>query len=230
MIEEQAIFDIRPARPEDIDFLVETIIQAEKSGTSRLGLALIFNLTEEKLRPLLAEMLEEETEGCEFSLNSFIVAEVNGKLSAAVGGWIEGYNEDKLSSAMLKSNLLNCTLPYENLMAVGDKHLLLKDLSIERSWGAYQIEYVYTAPDSRGLRLAEKLIGRHILRGLSLKKELDKVQVQVFAENEAAMKVYIRLGFIPIKEYVSSGEDILRYLPGRTKLLLEKTIKEKQDE
>ena len=77
---------IRKATIGDADFLVTTIIEAEKSSTNNLGLANYFEVTADELRQYLKAILEEEVDGCEFSVSSFIVAEYEGRVVSAKGG------------------------------------------------------------------------------------------------------------------------------------------------
>ena len=91
---------IRRAAIKDMDFLVDTIVAAEKSGTDNFGLAKLFELSEGEMRTYIKAMLEEEIDGCEFSVSSFLVAEVDEKVVAAFAGWIEGQNEDELPSSI----------------------------------------------------------------------------------------------------------------------------------
>ena len=103
---------IRSATVNDVDFLVETVIQAEKSSTGNCGLANYFDVTVAEIRDYLTKMFEEEVDGCEFSMSSFIVIEYEGEVVAAMGGWLEGDNEDEMPSALLKSNLLRIIMPH----------------------------------------------------------------------------------------------------------------------
>ena len=67
-------YSIRKATIKDVDFLAEVIIGAEKSLTNNLGIANFFELTEEKVKELIIAMLEEEVDGCDFSISSFFIA------------------------------------------------------------------------------------------------------------------------------------------------------------
>ena len=61
---------IRSATIDDISFLVETIIEAEKSGTDRLSYSTVFGLSNEDTHKYLNDMLKEEIDGCELSVSS----------------------------------------------------------------------------------------------------------------------------------------------------------------
>lgn len=217
-------FVIRPAGLKDTDFLVEVIVQAEQSGTDKLGLATLFGLTEEEVRKYLQEMLEEEIDGCEFSVSSFLIAEADHTPVAAIGGWIEGQNEDGMPSALLKSNLLGYVLLPENLNYIRHFSELIRDIQIDRETGTYQIEYVYVVPEFRGSGLTGQLLEAHLRKGCLENKDLRKMQVQAFANNPGAVRAYEKAGFAVTKEYRAKDNAVLNYLPGDVKLLLEKII------
>ena len=216
------VYNIRLATLEDISFLVKAIIEAEKSGTSKLGLATLFQLTEAEVGCYLAKILEEEIDGCEFSVSSFLLATLHGEPVAAMAGWLEGENEDKMPSALLKANLLSYVLPSEKLIAASTLSSQLKDIQIDREINTYQIEYVYVSPLHRGQGLTQKLIEAHKEKGLSENNSgMNKMQVQAFANNQRAIKTYEKKGFHIVKEYRGSL-DLLDYLPDNIKLLFEK--------
>lgn len=154
---------IRRATLNDVDFLVDTIVAAEKSGTDNFGLAKLFELSEGEMRTYIKAMLEEEVDGCEFSVSSFLVAEHQGRVVSAFAGWVEGQNEDGMSSALLKSNLIGYCLPMENVMKSQSKSDIVRPLQIEREEGTYQLEYSYTMPEYRGKGIMKDIINMHIV-------------------------------------------------------------------
>ena len=105
---------IRKATLDDVEFIATVIIEAEKSMTNNFGLANFFELSEEDIRKYIIQILEEEVDGCEFSLSSFFVAEYDGEPVSALGGWLEGYY-DEMPSALLKANLVGYVFPKENV-------------------------------------------------------------------------------------------------------------------
>lgn len=66
---------IRKATLLDIDFLIEAIIAAEKSGTDILSYSTIFDLTERDVQNMLRNVLEKNVTGCELSPCNFLIAE-----------------------------------------------------------------------------------------------------------------------------------------------------------
>ena len=90
-------------------------------------MAKLFELSEEQFRGYIAQMLEEEIDGCDFSISSFIIAEYEGKPVATFGGWIEGVNEDEMPSSLLKSNLIGYTIPLENIKKAQEKSQTIRN-------------------------------------------------------------------------------------------------------
>lgn len=213
---------IRKASVKDIGFLVDTIVAAEKSGTDNFGLAKLFELSEEDMRHHLSEMLEEEIDGCELSVSSFIVAECDGEPIAAFAGWIEGQNEDDMPSSLLKSNLIGYVVPKENIAKFKSKLDIVRPLQIEREEGTYQLEYSFTKPDYRGNDLMGKIVDEHIRRARG--SNVHKMQVHVFANNLPAIRTYEKKGFVIAKEFVSNNPQSSQYFPSDKELLMEKNL------
>lgn len=213
---------IRQATVDDIDFIVDTIVAAEKSSTGNLGLANYFEVTEDQLRQYLREMLEEEIDGCEFSVSSFLVAEDKGRVVGAVGGWVEGENEDGMTSSELKSNLLGYILPKDTILCTQNKIEIVKDLQIEREQGAYQMEYSYTLPEYRGHHVSQMIKQKHFEKAEGC--GCRKVQTHVFASNNTNIRINEYLGFNIVSKNTSKHPLASRYYPDNTILLMEKSI------
>ena len=213
---------IRKATLDDVDFLVTTIIEAEKSSTNNLGLANYFEVTEDELRQYLKEILDEEIDGCELSVSSFIVAEYEGQVVSTRGGWLEGHNEDEQPSAVLKSNLIQFHFPMEKVLNAQKKWEIVKDIQVEREWGTYQWEYSYTVSEHRGQHLVPRINEMHIQQAKKLGAK--KIQGHVFANNIKSLKAYERSGFKVVKHYTSLHPLTKEYYPDDTILLLEKEL------
>lgn len=213
---------INAATLDDISFIVDTIVAAEKSGTDHFGLARMFGLDESTMKRYLAIMLEEEIDGCELSVSSFLVARYNGKPVAAFAGWIEGENEENKPSSFLKSSLLTCVLPSECMLHVQQNKDLVKPFQIEREKGAYQLEYSYTLPEYRRRNLMMAIVNEHVKHALSAGTK--KIQVHVFANNDSAIRTYSKCGFCIKQSYSSESPLIDTFYPYNTLLLMEKEI------
>ena len=213
---------IRKAEIGDIEFITDTIIAAEKSNSNKLGLALLFGLQEDHVRLLIINMLKEEIDGCEYSMNNYLVVENEENVVAAIAGWIENY-DDTMPSEFYKSNLISYTFPKENFKILAEKSEMLKNLSIGREKNCLQLEYLFVNKNHRTRLLELKLIERHINNSLQVFPSLPKVQIQVFSNNKNAIRLYEKIGFTVVKKYTTS-KNILTYLPCNEKLLLERPL------
>ena len=210
--------NFRNATPADIPFLVETILEAEKSGTEILSYSTIFGLDESDVKRIIASMLEEGVDGCELSVSSFFLAESDGISVGAVCAWIEGV--DGVPSSILKGNLLRYSLPKESLDSAQSINYLIKELHIEYFPNSIQVGLVYVKEEARGQGLVRQLIKHKIAELKLLKPQIEDVYVQVFGHNIPAIRAYEKLGFQTINLKSSNVEEIKYYLPSATKILM----------
>ena len=214
---------IRKASSKDIPFIAKTIVEAEKSMTQTIGLAKLFGISELELTNYLTQILEIETDGCEFSLSSFFIAEFDNQAVAAFGGWLEATDKAK-SSAFLKSNLINYVFPKEKTKLSNNIISLFAEIQIDRELNTYQLEYAFVAEKHRGNRLINKIIEEMLNAVKTTNSDLKKSQVQVFANNISAIKTYQYSEFKIVQQKKSNNPEIMNYLPHHTKLLMERKL------
>jgi ribosomal protein S18 acetylase RimI-like enzyme len=215
-------FTFRDAQLSDIPFLVNTIIEAEKSGTDILTYNTIFGITEAETRQYLADIFAQEVDGCELSLSSFLLAEADSKVVAAVAAWIEG--SEGIPSAILKGNLLKFSLPKEVFERAIALNSMINELHIEYIPNTIQIGVVYVEKDFRGQKLADLLISKQIEKLLQRSTKPAGVYVQVFGNNISAIKAYSRANFIEILIKESKHERIMDYMPYKSKILMRRDL------
>jgi len=217
-------YTYQKATVNDVDFLADVIIGAEKSFTNNLGLANLFELSEDKVKELIIAMLKEEVDGCEFSVSSFFIAFYDNKPVGAVGGWAEGLNNG-MSSNLIKSNLVAYLFPKENVIKAYAKLEMIKELlQIERPAGTYQIEYGYVDNDHRGKRITNMLMDKHFANAKQLDSNITAVQVSCFETNVTSIRMHEKNGFHQVRRYVCDNKEVLNYMPHNVKVLLEKEI------
>lgn len=209
---------IRNATLLDIPFLVETIIEAEKSGTNTLSYSTIFGLSEADAKKYIALMLDEEVDDCELSVNAFLVAELNGETVGAVCAWIE--EAEGVSSSTLKGNLLRFTLPNKCFESLTKISSLIKELHIDYIQKTIQIGLVYISEKARGKGLVQELLNKKIQQLQQDNPEASEVYVQVFGHNKAAIKAYEKVGFETIESKFAKSEEITNYLPSASKIVM----------
>ena len=215
---------IRNAIINDIPFLAEAVIAAEKGRSDKLSYATLFNLTEAEVKELLIKIFEEEIEGCELSLTSFLVAEFEGSPVAAVSTWLECYN-GTLPSALLKANLILNTFEKKNIEFFKSKSHIIKDILAEREPMTLQLEYMFVSNAHLGKALDAVLIKKSEERAIEIWPEVPKIQGQLFKNSIFAVMVLRKLGFDISKSYKAVHSEVLDFLPFNEKLLMEKRIR-----
>lgn len=213
---------LRAASLNDVPFLVDTIIEAEKSGTKILTYSTIFGLSEEESREYIAQMLLEGVDGCELSVSSFLIAEKNGQIAASVCAWIEGI--EGIPSSVLKGNLLSFILPKKCIEQAISLNSVVRDLHIENIPDTIQIGLVYVSPAFRGQNLVSLLIDAQVSRLKGLKPTITEIFVQVFGNNLPAIKAYEKAGFQTQLIKQSSNNVVLNYMPSDKKILMKREI------
>lgn len=213
---------IRMAAKSDVAFLVETIIEAEKSGTGKLSYSTVFGLSEKESRKYITEMLLEEVDGCEISISSFIVAEKDGKAIAAVSAWIEGI--EGIPSKILKGNLLNFILPKECIERATQLNHILHELHMEYFPGAIQKGAGYVLGRYRGNNLLGLLTDELIKRLLAIKPDIKEVFTQIYGSNFRAINANKKIGFKIVLTKESDNKVISLYLPSTNKVMMKKEL------
>lgn len=208
---------VREATLDDVDFIVEAIIEAEKSGSQVLSYSKVFNLSEEELRKIFRSMLLEEIDGCEFSLSSYLVAETNGDRAGTIGAWIERGDSP---SSLIKSNLLRYFLPENSIKFASTHAKVTSELFIEHTKDALSLVVVYISPGHRGKKLFELLTNEHVKKHEGIKE----LSVQVMSNNIPAIKSYERYGFRTSFTRRSGNEKITQFLPYNEKILMKKPL------
>ena len=212
-----ANYAVREATTNDIDFLVEAIIEAEKSGSQILSYSKVFNLSEDELKKIFRSMLLEEIEGCEFSLSNYLVAETDHEIAGTIGAWIE---HEETPSSMIKSNLLGYFLPKSSILYASKEAKITSELIIDHVKEALSLVVVYIRPQHRGKHLFELLTNEHVKRNPGVKE----LAIQVMSNNIYAIRSYKRYGFEESFVIKSGNPKIRQFLPYSEKMLMKKTL------
>ncbi len=212
-------FVIRKATINDIDFIIETIIEAEKSGTDKLSFCNIFNLSELEVKNLLNDILNKDVTGQELCISDYLVYIINNEYAGACASWIEAISGT--SAAVLKADLLFEFVPRSNLTEATKKFSLIKGLTIEREPFSLQIANAYVRKKFRGKGIIGKLIHEHVENLKKNNPAVKKVQLRPTKTNEKACNAYAKIGFVKVLEKHVENKEILDLLPSDTKILME---------
>jgi ribosomal protein S18 acetylase RimI-like enzyme len=211
---------IREATLNDIDFIITAIIAAEKSGSEILSYSTVFNLNEDSIKKILRNILLEEIDGCEFSITSYLVAEIDNKAVGTIGSWVE---HKETPSSFIKSNLLSYFLPKSSVLYASREAKITSELIIDHVEGALSVVVVYIDPGHRGNKLFELLTDAHIKRNVGIQE----LSLQVMANNTYAIKSYERYGFKKCYTKKTDDKRIMQFLPYNEKILMKKQLTNK---
>lgn len=218
-MEIQTGIQIRNAVDSDIEFIIETIIQAEKGNENTISYCNLFNISESEFRSVLGKILAEKICNYEFSLENFKIAEVNGISVAAYGAWVEGL--DGISSGMLKISALKSFLGKENIIHYKQYAPLADEISIRRQTGTIQFESIYIAEEFRGKNIGKMLV-KALLADLKEKHPaVETAYVQLIKQNSVSLQAHQKYGFRIIEERTSLNPQILNFYSGNTRVLME---------
>ena len=215
-------FLIRDANLKDIDFLVEAIINAEKGNRHILPYCALFNISEVELRSVLKKIFMEDVTDFDFSASNFMIAEHKGYPVAAYTGWVEGIGG--IPSRILKMSAFRTFLTRSHIAHYESVAHIVDQVGIKRDNLTLQLETTYVQKGYRGKGIVALLTDALIKKSKNISPSITKAQVQLFKENQPAFLSQSKLGFIIVEEKKSDHPEILEYMPGITRIKMQKKI------
>jgi GNAT superfamily N-acetyltransferase len=213
---------IKNAVVEDIEFVVEAIVCAEKGNGNFISYCRLFNISETEFRKVVRKILEAGIRNFEFSLENFKIAMSGRRPVAAYGAWLEG--KDGISSGMLKISALKSFLSKESIAYFRSIAPVAEEITIKRQTGTFQFESIYILEDYRGKNIGKMLV-QSLLDDLRAKHpNVGIAQVQVIKQNSVSLQAHLNYGFTIAAEKTSSNPEILNFYSGKTRVILEKKI------
>ena len=211
---------VRRAGPDDIEFVVTAIVEAERSGSGASVYERVFDLSPADVRALVREMVEQGLDGSELSCASFWLA-VDGDVPVAgLAAWVEA--DGGPGSAMLRAAALVHALGARRWQASAPRLRALRAVEVARQPGSLQIESVYTAPEQRGRGTVSELIGRAIADCRATHPHVTRCQILSVVENGASGRAFARAGFREVRRVTSSASEVLAFFPGSGRILWER--------
>jgi RimJ/RimL family protein N-acetyltransferase len=210
---------VRQAKPEDIPFIIEGIIEAEKSGGNTTTSCVVFDLSLLEFKDILKALLIEDIEDYDYYLSGFFIAEYNGKPIGTCGSWIEGIND--LPSGMIKANMFLQNLSREKILFGNKQVRIIKDLNFPREKGTIQLEHIYVSEQFRRQGVASKIICSIVKYYKSLNPNVEKVQGILFKENYKSFNMHLKNGYVETETKTSANPDVLKVFPYPSRTLME---------
>ncbi len=210
--------NIRQATINDIDFVIEAIIESEKSSSNTISSCNVFNLPEEKFKEALNDILQQDIENYDYYLSGFLVAELNGEYIGASGSWLESI--DGTPSGLIKATVLFPYLDKTKVKEVNKNTQVIKSLTFARKSGTLQLEHGYVREPYRRQGIFTLLVKENIKRNLD-KYKFDLSQVILFKQNFKSYNANLKVGYQVVEEKKVDNPEIFNFFPFDTKVLME---------
>lgn len=210
---------IRQAAANDTEFIIETIIEAEKSGSDMISSCKVLGLTEENFKEIMRQILHDNIPDYDYDLSGFLIAEKNDEYLGALGSWLEA--ADGNPSGIIKATILFPYLDKNKMNEISKNSKVVKGFTINRKPGALQLEHGYTREPYRRQGVFTTLIKEHIKRSLNKHAGIDMVQTALSKENFKSLNAYLKLGFEIAEEKHVDDPEILKLFPYDTRVVME---------
>ena len=206
---------IRLARPEDASFLAWVIITSGRAHVQRGIWEVILGGTEEECLAFLQMLVVTKTPHL-FHYSCFLVAEVDGRPVAALGG----YDPRSLGYPALRKAIVEVVHKLglsEPDKAAGTRSEKILCCIPEEVEGAWVIDSVATVPKFRRRGIVSKLLEKIVEKGR--KKGFRRAQINMYIGNTPAQKAYEKHGFKVVDEKRHSAFEEEIGSPGMVRLL-----------
>jgi hypothetical protein len=211
--------NVRQAALDDMDFIIEAIIESEKSSSNVISSCNVFGLTEEKFKEIMRKVLYENLPNYNYYLSGFMIGEKDGEYIGALGSWLEA--ADDTPSGIIKATILLPYLDKDKMKEISKNTKVVKGLNMSRGPGALQLEHGYTREPFRRQGVFTRLIKENILRNKKEHNEIEKVQGALFKANYKSFDAHIKFGFKVVEEKHVDDPEIFKFFPFDTKVLVE---------
>lgn len=211
---------IRQAKIQDVDFIVETIIEADKSGTPICSMCNILCISEKEYRAILTKiLLEDDIEGQELSLSGFLVADLHGEPIGALGSWIE--MATGVPSHILYSTMLLHQIDRKKIPLILAHFRIIRELNFRNESGCIILEYGYVKKAFRRKGVYTRIMIESVKKHYPTNNVIPKVQGSCFRANYPSLNANKKLGFKEVESKISENEELKKMLPYNERVKLE---------
>lgn len=209
---------IRPARPEDKNFLAKIVLLAARSHVEIGVWDLIAPKNEEeRIRAIEGALTTEQASWCHWS--KFLIAEVDGEPAAALSGYA-AYDESLLPmEQVLIAGMKAIGYDDEQVGAAFQRMLVFLECHEDDEKETFIIEWVATLAAFRRQGLVRELLDAILERGRELGHT--KAQIGILLGNVSAQRAYENVGFVMTHEMTSPAFEAAIGCPGMARLMIE---------
>ena len=217
---------LRKATINDIDYIVEILIKAEKSISNNSPMQEFFGLNDVEYKELIKKILAEEIPGSEYFYENYYLVFVKNEFVGGIAVWIEGKGNN--SSNFIKASLLSYHLGIKKWIEASSNLELFTSILHQRQAETLQIDAGYIVPKFQGRSFPLKIISYGINFYKEQFEKLKKVQVVSIIENTKGIKSLQKLGFEIVNKKQTDNQKLIKLISGtgfyQLELNLEKYI------
>jgi hypothetical protein len=216
-------FQYRFGTLDDIDFITEIIIEAERAGTEKSSYERIFNINETTLKTGLKTILSESISGCGLDCESFILAEDQGQLIGGIASWKEGSGNQ--AGNVMKAKMLSYAFGMEVWMNAKENLQLVSEFDLPRNSGTLQFEDGYVIEPYRGQLVLEGIYNFAFTHYAQHHPELKVAQGFTLKGNLPSMITMMKAGFEKHRVIDFTNQELTNLLPGKGKIQWQANLK-----
>lgn len=203
----------------DIPFVIEAIIESEKSGSDKISSCNIFELSEDSYKGILTDILMQNIENYDYYLSGFLIAELGREYIGALGSWLEAPDDNP--SGMIKASVLFQYLDKSKMKSVSLNTRIVKGLALTREKNTLQLEHGYVREKYRRRGVFTGLLKESIIKNFDEYNGFEKVQGILFKDNYKSYKALLKFGYEVIREKKVDDPKILKIFSYNSKVLME---------
>lgn len=217
-----AALTYRAATAADLAFVLDAVIEAERSGTGASSYERVLGYSTEEFRSFLKTLFLPGIPGTELCLEHYVLAEVNGQPVGTVAWWVEGHNGH--ASNHLKGQPMAEAVGMTRWMEIQAKLRKIELPSIPRTPGTLQIDELFVAKKMRGSGIAAQLIEIACQRGREAHPTVQTAQGMCVLENDKSRKAFTKAGFKQVRTESGQLEALAPFMPGTGRVLFERAL------
>ncbi|WP_091888271.1 GNAT family N-acetyltransferase [Bradyrhizobium sp. Rc2d] len=182
---------MRSARPEDADFIVQTILAAQRGYRPRGWFDVALGWPEAQCRDFIARIAVARAVSM-WHVSQFLVAEVDGKPAAALCA-LPAAGTGPAAWRAIEEVAVATGLAAPELEAIRQRGAYTRACWVQGGEGDWMIEYIATDPGYRGRGLVQALIGHALDKGRAA--GFGRATISFLIGNEPAERAYAKAGF-----------------------------------
>jgi translation initiation factor 4G len=201
---------IRSARPEDADFIAQTILSSQRGYRPRGWFDVALGLPETQCREFVARIVVARAVSM-WHVSEFLVAEIDDKPAAALCALPAAGTGPAAWRAIEEIAAATGLAPPE-LAAIRQRGGYTRACWVQGGEGDWMIEYVATDPAYRGRGLVQSLIAHALEKGRAA--GFARATISFLIGNEPAERAYTKAGFVLAEEKRDPAFEAIIGAPG----------------